>query len=143
MDVVHFTDGATDPVVAFRARLARLVPLAEGRHVRLSCLHLAPDAAVIEPPTKKACVLLLVHGQINFWMTAPTLRPELTAGVGVTLQAGERSALQSKRGAVVMVIESEDLHAHPYGISTPERIEGAQWPRNPLDAESLPPDLNR
>jgi hypothetical protein len=68
MDVIQFTEGTTDPLVAFRALLARLV--AEGRHVRLSCLHLAPDAAIIEPPNKKACVLLLIHGQINFWMCA-------------------------------------------------------------------------
>jgi hypothetical protein len=143
MDVIHFTEGATDPLLAFRARLARLVPIAEGPHVRLSCLNLASDAAIIKPPTKKACVLLLVHGQIDFWMTTPTSRLELTAGVGVTLEAGERNALQSKRGAILMVIESDDLHVHPCGISTPERIQRAQWPGYPLDGDSLSPDFNR
>jgi len=30
MQVIHFTDGATDPLQAFRSERARLVPLADG-----------------------------------------------------------------------------------------------------------------
>jgi hypothetical protein len=75
MDVIHFTEGATDLLAIFDATGARIVPLAAGHGVsHVSCLHLAPG------------------------------------------------------GAILIIIESEQLIVNRRGISTAERIAGQRWP---------------
>ena len=128
MHVIHFTVGATDPLLAFAARRVRLVPLAHGESVRVSCLHLSAGSALRQPPKTFDCTLLLVHGEMMFTLSAPSMRLKLSAGVGVALGAGETYMLESAEGAIVVVIESPHLQAHECGISSPERIWGARWP---------------
>jgi hypothetical protein len=66
MLVVHFTDGATDPLMAFRSQRARLVPLSDGAgEIHRSRLHLQPSASVEDPPTTHAAALLVVHGRFT------------------------------------------------------------------------------
>jgi hypothetical protein len=52
MDVIHFTEGATDPLAVFDATGATIVPLATGHGDRhLSCVHLTPGGNIPTPPS--------------------------------------------------------------------------------------------
>lgn len=41
----------------------------------------------------------------------------------------------SEHGAIILIVEAQDLIPHPRGISTPERIAGAGWPSDSVIAE--------
>jgi hypothetical protein len=126
--VIHFTAGATDSLLASNARGAQFVPLADGvGDAHIGCLRLAAGGRVPSLPMSQACVLLIVQGELVFeWGT--TMRLELSAGVGVVLNAGEQCALVSRDGAILILVQSNDLEAHDCGISTPQRIMGQRWP---------------
>jgi hypothetical protein len=51
-----------------------------------------------------------------------------SAGVGILLQEGEGCQLASPTGAVMLIIEADQLAAGPCGISSPDRIMSQQWP---------------
>jgi hypothetical protein len=63
MDVIHFTQGATDPLNDFRAKGVRFLPLADGTaDSHVSCAHLEPGATIQAPSITHAAALLVVHG---------------------------------------------------------------------------------
>lgn len=129
MQVIHFTRGAADRLDGFRARETALVNLANGEGTsQISCLHLARGAQVLEPPATHACALLLVHGRMTVTATNTGMRLAVEAGVGVTVEAGERYTLESETGAVVIAIDAQHIEPTPAGISTPGRIAGQRWP---------------
>ena len=129
MQVIHFTRGAADPLDGFRAKATALVNLADGEGAsQISCLHLAPGAQILEPPTTHDCALLLVHGRMTVTAIETGMRLALEAGVGVTVEAGERYTLESETGAVVIAIDAPHLAPTPAGISTSARIAGQTWP---------------
>ena len=101
MQVIHFTDGASDPLQAFRSQRARFVPLADGAgETHLSCVHLRPRASVEDPPATHAAALLVVHGECTSIGEVPTCRIHCLPGMGCLVQA-ERYALESESGAIV------------------------------------------
>jgi len=127
MQVIHFTHGATDPLE--NASRSALIDLANGRgDTRISCLHLAAGAEILEPPATHDCAVLLVHGRITLAAADTGLRLELLAGVGVLVKTGERYTLESEQGAILLVVEAQELKATRQGISTPQRITGQRWP---------------
>ena len=131
MQVIHFTEGATDPLQGFGAQSARFVSLAEGGgDTHLSCLYLDAGARIDRPSTSHDCALLLVHGQVIF-AAESGLRLDLSAGVGVVLKAGEYYRLESARGGILLLVESAVLAATEGGLSTPSRILGQRWPGEP------------
>lgn len=129
MQVIHFTQGAADPLDGFRARKTALVNLANGEGAsQISCLHLAPGAQILEPPATHDCALLLVHGRTTITALDTGMRLALDAGVGVTVRAGEHYTLESEAGAVVIAIDALRIEPTEAGISTPARIAGQRWP---------------
>src|ERR1700680_1136413 len=67
--VIHFTEGAADPLEDFEARGVRYVPLASaqgevGASV-VSCFHLSAGARITETPCVHDCVLLVVQGRLT------------------------------------------------------------------------------
>jgi hypothetical protein len=66
MRVIHFTQGATDPLRQFRATGAHFVPLADGSgDTHVSCLHLEKGGRITAPSITHAAALLIVHGRIT------------------------------------------------------------------------------
>lgn len=129
MRVIHFTQGATDPLWN-TASGARYVLLADGfGTTHLSCLHLEPGAKIAEAPTGAATALLLVHGYGVLWTRHPSeLRIDISPGMGFVFQAGSRYSLQSRTGMIYLLVEATTLEAAAAGISTPDRIRGQLWP---------------
>lgn len=129
MDLIHFTQGATDPLTAFDARLVGFLPLAEGRgDSHVGCAHLDPGTAIEAPSLTHAAALLIVHGRVTLCTEDPISRFDLSAGVGAILQKDERYSLTSDSGAIFLILEAAELVAHPRGISSPDRIAGQTWP---------------
>jgi redox-sensitive bicupin YhaK (pirin superfamily) len=94
----------------------------------VSCLHLAPGASIPEPSLTHAAALLIVHGKVTVAMTAPTSKIDIHAGMGCVFEQEEPYSISSEAGAIVIIIESEQLVTNRRGISTPERIAGQRWP---------------
>jgi hypothetical protein len=137
VQVVHFTEGATDPVQGFRSHGVRVVTLADGAgadETYVSCLHFEPGGWISDPPAVRDSALLSVHGEATLMgldadtraVTGPRL--ELSPGVGLILSADAGYRLHSDSGAIVLVVEAERLESTEKGRSTPERIMGATWP---------------
>jgi hypothetical protein len=137
VQVVHFTEGATDPVQGFRSHGVRVVTFADGAgadETYVSCLHFEPGGWISDPPAVRDSALLSVHGEATLMgldadtrvVTGPRL--ELLPGVGLILSADATYRLHSDSGAIVLVIEAERLESTKQGRSTPERIMGATWP---------------
>lgn len=125
--VIHFTEGATDPLLAFRTRGARFVPLADGfGDAHIACLHLKAGGRIPKLPLNQASALLIVHGELQFTAAKCTL--ELSPGVGLVIESGGHCALASRDGAILILVQAPHLEAHECGISTPARIWGARWP---------------
>jgi hypothetical protein len=134
MDVIHFTHGATDPLVAFDSKGVRFLPLADGQgDTHVSCAHLEPGATIDAPPLTHAATLLVVHGRITITRNRDLdLNIAISGGMGVVFQSNEPNALNANIGAILMIIESDALRAHPRGISSPQRIAGQTWPSDVL-----------
>jgi hypothetical protein len=129
MQIIHFTHAAADPPTALRATGARFLPLLEGQgDSHVSCLHLDASARIASPSFTDAAALLIVHGRITVTTVHPQTRMDILAGMGCVFDAGEPYAIESAAGAIVIIIESEQLSAHERGISNPGRIAGAIWP---------------
>ena len=82
MDVIHFTQGATDPLTGFDASGAGFLPLAVGTgDTHVSCLHLEKGATVSAPSITHAATLLVVHGRITI-ITHLDARIQFSGGMG-------------------------------------------------------------
>jgi hypothetical protein len=55
--------------------------------------------------------------------------------MGCVFKQAEPCSLFSEHGAIILIVEAQDLIPHPRGISTPERIAGAGWPSDSVIAE--------
>lgn len=139
MRVIHFTQGATDPLWN-PASGAHYVPLADGfGTTHVSCLHLEPGAKIPEAPSGAATALLLVHGYGVLWAHHPhECRLEVCPGMGFVFESGSRYSLQSRTGMIYLLVESTSLEATAAGISTPDRIRGQHWPGE-TSADLIPP----
>jgi mannose-6-phosphate isomerase-like protein (cupin superfamily) len=127
MDVIHFTQGATDPLNAFDSIGVRFLPLADGQgDTHVSCAHLNPGAEIQAPSLTHAAALLVVHGRIT--VTTPEARIDIHAGMGCVFEKGEPYSLRSDAGAILIILESDQLVTNRRGVSTPERIAGQTWP---------------
>lgn len=132
MQVIHFTEGATDPLQEIAASDARFVQLAEGSgESHLGCLHLGPGGNLPRRSISQDCALLTVHGKITL-IDDSGFRLPVSSGMGVVLNANEYFALESDAGGIMMLIQCPHLKAHEGGISTPQRIAGQHWPGEQL-----------
>jgi hypothetical protein len=137
--VIHFTEGATDPIEDFEARGVRYVPLASaqgevGASV-VSCFHISAGGRITETPCVHDCVLLVVQGRLTLWgiddperLHLFPARIDMFAGMGVVLNAGEPMRIESDEGAIVVAVEAPQLLATARGLSTPARLWHARWP---------------
>jgi redox-sensitive bicupin YhaK (pirin superfamily) len=132
MNVIHFTQGATDQLKGFSASAARFVPLADGTgDTHISCLHLEKGANVNAPSISHGATLLVVHGRITI-TTHIDARIQFAGGMGVVFTDHEPYTIESDAGAIVLIVEATDLKPHARGISTPQRIAGQTWPSDSL-----------
>jgi len=128
VQVIHFTEGATDPLQISQARGARFVRRADGSgDTRIASVHLAPGGQIPELPITQSCVLRIVHGDVVL-KSASYRRLDLSAGVGLVMSAGEECSPESLAGAILVLMQGPGLEAHEGGISTPTRIMGQRWP---------------
>lgn len=135
MRVVHFTEGATDPLHGFRAHGVRFVPLVDGAghdETYVSCIHFEPGGWISDPPVLRDAAVFVVQGVVTVVGRKPTIRLELSPGVGVVVDADARYRVESDGGAVVTLVEAERLAATDLGMSSPERIWGQVWPGEQL-----------
>src|SRR5260370_39376055 len=101
MDVIHFTQGATDPLNTHDAKGVRFLPLADGTgESHLSCAHLEPGATVNAPSLTHGAALLVVHGRITI-TTYDGAGIRLRAGVGAVFGRDEPYSIESDTGAIV------------------------------------------
>ena len=129
MRVIHFTHGATDPLEGFGAKGVRFLPLADGQgDTHVSCAHLDPGAEIQAPSLTHAATLLVVHGRVTITHLVTTANINMSAGMGVVFAKEEPYTFRSDTGAIVLLVESDELTPHPRGISSPERIAGQTWP---------------
>jgi hypothetical protein len=132
MDVIHFTAGAADPLKAFGASKATFLPLADGEgDTHLSCLHLEIGGKIEAPSITHAAALLVVHGRATIASDIGA-RINFSGGMGAVFGPNEPYTLNSETGAILILVECQELTAHARGISTPQRIEGATWPSDSL-----------
>jgi hypothetical protein len=132
MNIIHFTSGATDPLKGFGASGTSFLPLADGEgNSHLSCVHLDSGAKVPSPSLTHAAALLVVHGRITVTTEFPNTQVTIHAGMGAVLKPNEPYSLTSEPGAILLIMEAEQLLAHERGISNPDRIAGQNWPSDP------------
>jgi hypothetical protein len=137
MNIIHFTSAAADPLSSPGAFGASFLPLAQAQgDTHISCLHLETDAQISSPSLTHAATLLVVHGRIT--ITSEHGEPRNTkihAGMGIVVAREEPFSFKSDLGAILLIVEAEQLLAHNRGIANPERIAGATWPSDrALDA---------
>jgi hypothetical protein len=131
VQVIHFTEGATDPLIEPRAQAARFVEIAEGSgESHLGCLHMAAGGNLPRRSMPRDSALLTVHGNITV-IADSGLRLDILTGVGVILSAEENFTLERDTGGAMVLIQCEHLKPLEGRISTPERIRGQQWPGHP------------
>jgi len=126
MRVIHFTVGAGDPLWGTGASGVDFVPMLTGDSAfQVGCLHLEKGAVADRLAPEHSCALLVVQG------TATLLDPDridLSGGMGIVVQRGENIRMESRGGAVLLIVESVGLEATEVAISTPDRISGQRWP---------------
>jgi redox-sensitive bicupin YhaK (pirin superfamily) len=133
MRVIHFTHRATDPLESFDATGATFLPLADGQgDTHISCLHLEMGGKIEAPSITHAAALLIVHGRVTIEPADTGARINFSGGMGAVFSPNEPYTLKSETGAILLLVESQELTAHARGISTPQRIEGATWPSDKL-----------
>jgi redox-sensitive bicupin YhaK (pirin superfamily) len=129
MNVIHFTHGATDPLESFDATGASFLPLADGEgNSHISCLHLEMGGKIEAPSITHAAALLVVHGRVTIEPGDTGARINFAGGMGAVFKQNEPYTLRSETGAILLLVESQELTAHARAISTPQRIAGAVWP---------------
>ena len=132
MRVIHFTRPAADPLKSFGATGASFLPLADGQgDTHLSCLHLEKGGKIEAPSISHAAALLIVHGRVTIESEIGA-RINFSGGMGAVFNPDEPYTLTSEIGAILLLVESQELTAHARAISTPQRIEGATWPSDSL-----------
>lgn len=128
IDVIHFTSDAADPLNSSSARGVRFLPLADGNgDSHLRCLHLQRGAALRAPSTTRAAALLVVHGRINVITQFPFSNIQLHAGMGAIFADNEPYDLKSDSGAIVFVVEADEIIRYVCGMSTTMHIAGETW----------------
>ena len=131
MQIIHFTQAAADPLKgsdATNATAVSFLPLADGNgNSHISCLHLERNAKVSSPSLTHAAALLVVHGRMTVETPNPQIRIEIHAGSGCIVEKDDAYSLESE-GAILLIVESEELTAHARAISTHQGIAGARWP---------------
>jgi hypothetical protein len=142
MDVIHFTKRAADPLKAFGAAAAApavsFLPLADGKgDTHISYLHLEMNGKIDSPSVTHAAALLCVHGSITLTTQIPRSQIDVYAGMGAILDRHEAYSLKSEEGAILLIVESEQLTAHTRAISTPQRIAGATWPDDGIESNGV------
>ena len=123
-----------NPIDMFRGG-ARFLPLADGygdSHLR--CLHLQRGAALHTPSITHAAALLVVHGRINVITQFPFSNIQLHAGMGAIFADNEPYDLKSDSGAVVFIVEADEVIPYVRGISAPMRIAAETWPSDSMSA---------
>ena len=131
MQLIHFTEGATDPLEESESRAAHFVRLIEGSgSSQLGCLHLQSGGKLGRRSIDRKSALLSVQGSMSVIQDSG-LRLEMLAGMGVVLEANEVFALESDTGGIALLVQAERLLALADGISTPARIQGQRWPGEP------------
>ena len=130
MRIIHFTHGAADPLKNFDAKGAHYAPLADGDgDTHVSCVHLDPGATIHAPSLTHAAALLVVHGRIKVVSERGNTRNiNIHAGMGAVVEPQEPYTFKSDLGAILLIVEAEQLLPHERGISNPERIAGQTWP---------------
>jgi redox-sensitive bicupin YhaK (pirin superfamily) len=93
----------------------------------LSCLHLEKGGSISAPSISHGATLLVVHGRITI-TTQLGARIHFSGGMGAVFDPNEPYTLESHAGAIVLIVEADELRPHERGISTPERIMGQTWP---------------
>jgi redox-sensitive bicupin YhaK (pirin superfamily) len=138
MRVIHFTSPAADPLKAFDSTGASFLPLADGEgDTHVSCVHLDPGATISAPSLTHAATLLVVHGRITIASEHGEPRnTKIHAGMGIVVAPNEPYSFKSDSGAILLIVEAEQLLAHKRGISNPERIAGATWPSDSVWAHA-------
>lgn len=134
MKIIHFTHNATDRLDTHDAIGVDFVPLADGRgETHISCAHLEPGAQINAPSMTHASALLVVHGRINITSReGQTVNINIHSGMGAVFDKDQPYAFRSITGAIVLIVECDELKPHARGISTPQRITGATWPSDIL-----------
>src|SRR6185437_15902082 len=120
MRVVHFTEGATDPLHGFRAHGVKFVPLADGaghNETHVSCFHFEPGGWISDPPVLRDAAIFVVRGAVTVMGRKPKIRLDLSPGVGIVVDADARYRVESDGGAVLMLVEAERLEATDLGMS--------------------------
>jgi redox-sensitive bicupin YhaK (pirin superfamily) len=132
MRVIHFTKHAADRLESFGATGASFLPLADGQaDTHLSCLHLETGGKIAAPSITHAAALLVVHGRVTIESDIGA-RINFSGGMGAVFGPNEPYTLNSETGAILILVECQELTAHVRAISTPQRIEGATWPSDSL-----------
>jgi hypothetical protein len=132
MRVIHFTQPAADPLKGFGAAGASFLPLADGEtDTHISCLHLEKGGKIKAPSIIHAAALLIVHGRVTIEADHGT-SIDFLGGMGAVFSPNEPYTLSTDTGAILLIIEAQQLTAHARAISTPQRIEGATWPSDTL-----------
>jgi redox-sensitive bicupin YhaK (pirin superfamily) len=133
MRVIHFTHPAADPLKGFDASGASFLPLADGLgDTHISCLHLEMGGKIEAPSITHAAALLIVHGRVTIEPADTGARINFSGGMGAVFSPNEPYTLKSETGAILLLVESQELIAHARAISTPQRIAGATWPSDSL-----------
>jgi hypothetical protein len=78
---------------------------------------------------------LCVHGCLSVKTRFPETQINLHAGMGAILDQDEAYSLSSEEGAILLIIESDQLIPSDRAISTPQRIQGATWPSDRPQAQ--------
>jgi len=135
MDVIHFTSAATDPLKGFGSSGASFLPLAQGQgNSHISCLHLERDGKIQAPSISHSAALFCIHGCLSVKTPFPETQINLHTGMGAVFSPNEPYTLKSETGAILLIVESQELTAHARGISTPQKVAGATWPSDSMSA---------
>jgi redox-sensitive bicupin YhaK (pirin superfamily) len=130
LQIIHFTQGACDALRTHDAKGVHFLPLADGQgDTHVACAHLDPGAEIQAPSLTHAAALLVVHGRITIVSERGSTRNiNISAGMGAVVEPQEPYTFKSDSGAILLIVEAEQLSAHERGISSPERIAGQSWP---------------
>lgn len=129
MQVIHFTEDATDQLWGSLGPGARIVTLLEATgDVHVTCLHLSPGSHISDLSVTHDRAALVVHGKVAIHGGKPEHRLDLSAGVGVIVPAGQRFSIDSAEKSIVLTMEAQWLESAFDEISTSASNPGERWP---------------
>jgi hypothetical protein len=106
VQVIQFTEGATNPLIEPRVHAARFVQLAEGSgESHLGYLRIRGGGGLPRRSAPQDAALLTVQGTITI-IADSGLRLEVASGVGVVVNADEFFSLESAAGGIMVLIQS-------------------------------------